>query len=261
MKHICLAPHLDDAVLSCGGAMHHHARAGDPVQVITVFSGEFTGKDLSPFALKQHRDWGNAPQVMALRRAEDAAAMAFLGARAQYLDHLDAIYRTDSEGQWLYHDLETLFGEIHPADPLALDGARALAERLTSLIPGADLSLVYAPLAAGRHVDHQIVHMAARRLVQTGYQVTFYEDYPYAEQPGAVEAALLAAGAERWRAEDISLDVADVSAQVTALGYYRTQLDILFGGAEAMPNRVWTFAATRSSRTCLTERMWWLSEA
>lgn len=258
MRHVYLAPHLDDAVLSCGGAIHRYTATGDSVQAITVFSGE--SQDLSPFVLQLHDDWGNHPQIMALRRAEETAALTLLDARVCYLGYLDAVYRTGPDGPWLYHDLKTLCGKVHPADPLALNEAKALADRLAGLIPLEDGPIVYAPLAVGHHVDHQIVHTAARRLLPAGYRVAFYEDYPYAERPGAVEAALLAAGAEHWRVEHIPLDAVDVGAKVAALGYYHTQMSILFGEAEAMPTRVWTFAATRSSQTCLAERIWWPPE-
>jgi LmbE family N-acetylglucosaminyl deacetylase len=266
MKHVYLSPHLDDVVLSCGGAIHRQTTAGDSVLAITVFCGESSGDELSPFALQLHDDWGNVPQIMALRRAEDTAALALLGAEAQHLNELDAVYRADSEGRWLYTDLETLFGFVHAADPLASDGAQELAdrfaERLAGLIILADQLTIYAPLGVGRHVDHQIVHMAARRLLSLGYhRLAFYEDYPYAERPGATEAALAAAAVTNWRDKALPLDPADLSAKVSALGYYRSQLPILFGGAEMMPNRVWSHAATRSPSLCLAERLWWPPEA
>jgi hypothetical protein len=94
-----------------------------------------------------------------------------------------------------------------------------------------------------------------------GYQAAFYEDYPYAERPGATQAAVAAAGAETWRVEAIPLSPEDLGAKVSALGYYRTQMAVLFHGAEAMPNRVWTFAASRSPQVPLAERLWWPSEA
>ncbi len=193
---------------------------------------------------------------MALRRAEDAAALALLGAGELHLDYLDAVYRTDASGQWIYTDLGTLFGEVHPAEPMTQDGAEGLADRLAGLIPFKDQAVLYAPLGVGHHVDHQITHTAARRLLGLGYRLAFYEDYPYAQQPGALPAALVNTGAADWHAEIISVDAADVAAKVAALRYYQTQMPILFGGAEAMPNRVWTFAATRS-KIGLAERIWW----
>jgi LmbE family N-acetylglucosaminyl deacetylase len=192
---------------------------------------------------------------MALRRAEDTASLTLLGAEAQHLDYPDAVYRATVGGEWLYTNLETLFGKVHPGDPVT---AAALAERVTGAVPREPHLTVYAPLAAGRHVDHQIVHQAARQLLDQGYRLAFYEDYPYAERPGAVEVALAAAGADNWHSESLALSAADLAAKVAALGYCRSQMAILFGGAEAMPNRVWAFAASRTTGGGLAERLWWL---
>ncbi len=256
MNHVYLSPHLDDAVLSCGGAIHHHTAAGEPVLVITIFAGEYTGDRPSPFARVQHGYWGDPLRPMTLRTAEDTAALASLGAEGRHLDYLDAIYRTGPDGEWLYPSEETLWGEICPSDPLAQDGTQALAGHLTRLMPAKDGSLVYAPLGVGRHVDHQVVHVAARSLLDLGYRLSFYEDYPYAEKRGASKSALIAAGGVGWSLEAIPLTGKDLAAKVSALGYYRSQMFILFGGAEAMPNRMWSFANTRVPEGGLAERIW-----
>ena len=261
MRHFYLSPHLDDAVLSCGGTIHQRAADGAQVEVVTLFAGEFTGRELSPFALLQHKYWGHPARPMLLRRAEDSAALALLGAEAQHLNYLDAVYRAGPDGVWLYSEEESLWGGVHPDDPMAQNGAQALAEELANLLPPRDRLLVHAPLAVGRHVDHQIVHAAARHLLAQGYQVTFYEDYPYAERPGATESAVAAAEAGAWRVEAVPLNPRDVAAKVSALGYYRTQMAVLFGGAEAMPNRIWSFAASRAQHVALAERLWWPAEA
>jgi hypothetical protein len=108
-------------------------------------------------------------------------------------------------------------------------------------------------------VDHVIARAAAGRLLAQGWRVVFYEDYPYAEVPGAVEAALAAVDAgRRWSSQRVPLAAADVTAKVDAIAYYRTQLGVLFGGVEAMPSRVWAFAAGRSgARQGLAEQIWW----
>jgi LmbE family N-acetylglucosaminyl deacetylase len=243
MRHVYLSPHLDDAVLSCGGAMHRQRRAGEEVLALTIFAGEpAEDQALSPFALKQHAYWGAPARPTRLRRAEDAAALALLDVEAVCLDFLDAVYRATPVGLWPYDAQETLFGAPQPGDPIAADDlARALAERL----PPEDDLVLYAPLAAGRHVDHQVVHLAAHCLRAMGYRLTFYEDYPYAEAPEAVEKALEESPLEGWQRRVIALEAVDVAAKVAALGYYRSQMWILFGGAEAMPSRVWAFAAGR----------------
>jgi len=57
-----------------------------------------------------------------------------------------------------------------------------LAELLVSLRKRLPDTVWYAPLAVGRHVDHQIVCSAADRLTQLGAKVNLYEDIPYVAQ-------------------------------------------------------------------------------
>jgi LmbE family N-acetylglucosaminyl deacetylase len=258
MRHIYLSPHLDDVVLSCGATIHRRTEGGQEVQVVTIFAGDpEPGAQLSPFALLQHEYWGHPARPMALRRAEDAAALISLDAEGTYLDFLDAVYRASTCGEWLYTTEDSLWNEVRPGDPMGQDGAKELAERLANLTSPTSQTVVYAPLGVGNHIDHQLVHAAARQLLARGQRLAFYEDYPYAAQPDATEAALVAAGARAWRVEVIPLQPADLTAKITALGYYRTQMAVLFGGAEAMPNLVWSFAASPSPEAGLAERIWW----
>jgi len=262
-KHIYLSPHLDDAVLSCGGAIHRHATAGDPVLVITFLTGEAAAHSvagaLPPFALLQHHYWGDPPYPMALRRAEDVAALTLLKADWYHVGYLDAVYRADASGRWLYTDLETLIGPVQPGDPLASAQADLITQVLGFTRHATDV-VIYAPLAVGWHVDHQIVHAMARQLVSRGCRVAFYEDYPYADRLGATEATLVAAGATDWRLEVIPLDAADLTAKVKAVDYYRSQLGTLFRSTDPASSQVWNFAATRSQETGLAERIWWPPE-
>jgi LmbE family N-acetylglucosaminyl deacetylase len=254
MKHIYLSPHLDDGVLSCGGAIHRRLAAGEAVLVITLFAGDPPAADaLSPFAQGQPAHQTGAPRPAALRRAEDLAALALLGADVRHLAFPDAIYRRLPDGVWPYDDLAGLLGEVDPADPVTPE---ALAGEVVACLPGDEPVTLYAPLAVGRHVDHQLVHRAARLLSEQGYDVAFYEDYPYAEPSDAVAAALAAADAEDWRVEIVGLSSADLTAKVAALAYYHSQLAVLFGEAGAMPGRVWSFAVDCSSETGLGERIW-----
>jgi hypothetical protein len=156
----------------------------------------------------------------------------------------------------LYTDVDTLLGEVHPSDPLVFDGAGGLSALLMDTISDEDQATIYAPLGVGCHVDHQIVHRVGRTLWTQGYSLAFYEDFPYAERPGALESALLAPRTMTWSVEEIPLEAVNLAAKVSAVAYYRTQLGVLFEGAEAVPNRVWTFAATRSPEICLAERIW-----
>jgi len=262
VKHVYLSPHLDDGVLSCGGAIHRQVTGGEEVLVITLFAGDPpTRRPPSDFARGQPAHRSGAPQPVALRRAEDAAALALLGAEPLHLSFPDAIYRSGppepggAAGAWLYDGLTGLMDRAHPADPVTPE---VLAEAVAGCLAGSEALALYAPLAIGGHVDHRLVHAAARLLAGRGYRPAFYEDYPYAEKAGAVDAALAAAaaGGQDLALEIVALEPADVGAKVAALAYHRSQLAVLFGEADAMPNHVWSFAATRSPEVALAERIW-----
>jgi LmbE family N-acetylglucosaminyl deacetylase len=262
MTIVYLSPHLDDAVLSCGGAIRRQAAQGEPVLVITLITADVApGTPLSPFAQRLHREWGSHPQPFSLRRAEDLAALTLLGARAMHLEYLDAIYRAGSDGAWMYTEGKLLFGPVRADDPLARENGGQLATALALLLESTALpqppKQIYAPLAVGAHVDHQIVHAAARALLDRGYPVAFYEDYPYARTEGATALALQAAGARAWHMEAQPLEVVDLEAKVSALGYYRSQLPMLFGSGESMISQVWAFSASRRPAAGLAERTWW----
>jgi LmbE family N-acetylglucosaminyl deacetylase len=254
VKHLYLSPHLDDAVLSCGGAIHHQLAEGEEAVVITLFAGDPpVGDPLSPFAQGQPAHQLGVPRPAALRRAEDLAALARLGAGVRHLAFPDAIYRRLPDGAWPYDDLAPLLGEVYPGDPVT---PQALAGEVAASLSDEEAGVLYAPLAIGRHVDHLLVHRAARLLSEQGHEVVFYEDYPYAETPGATIAALAAADAENWPLEVVALSSKDLRAKVAALAYYHSQLAVLFGEPASMPGRIWSFAVDCAPGGGLAERRW-----
>src|SRR5437764_2009359 len=97
MHHLFLSPHLDDAVLSCGGTIADLVAGGEDVSALTFFAGQGV-PPFAPLATELHACWGSPPDVVKLRRAEDVAALARLGASALHEDVPDAIYRRDQDG-------------------------------------------------------------------------------------------------------------------------------------------------------------------
>src|SRR5262245_20194923 len=178
-QHVYLSPHYDDVALSCGGTIHRQAHNGEAVLVLTVCAAPPPTGALSPFTQSMHQKWGNLTDAVATRRQEDRNALAILGAEDHYLPFHDCIYRGASPaGPWYYNADTDLFGQLHPAD-LAL--ADDIAQSVAELISQPEESLIYAPLAVGHHVDHQLTHTAVWQLHAQGYTVLFYEDYPYVD--------------------------------------------------------------------------------
>jgi LmbE family N-acetylglucosaminyl deacetylase len=117
MNHLFLSPHLDDVVLSCGGMIAELITAADNVTVFNVFSG-YASPPYSKSAQVLHQLWGSPVNVIRLRRAEDEAALAKLGAAAYFEDFPEALYRRDNESHWLYNDNTAILRDHHPADDL-----------------------------------------------------------------------------------------------------------------------------------------------
>jgi LmbE family N-acetylglucosaminyl deacetylase len=225
-------------------------QAGDRVLVVTVFAGKPSPDvPLSPFAQVLHAAW-ELVDATAARREEDAAALALLGAESVYWPYTDCIYRRTPDGGFPYASEEALFGDVHPSDE-TLIAELAGRFRALALEPA---SAVYAPLAVGCHVDHQIV----RRAVAGLEGVTYYEDYPYAGKPGAVEGAL---GIERWQEEVVPLSSHALEAKIAAIACYSSQFITLgWADAEEMAAAVRAFAgrafAQQAGDGVSVERYW-----
>lgn len=245
-QHVYLSPHFDDAALSCGGTIHQQVQAREDVLVITIYAASpATDAPLSPFAESLHEAWHNPTDVVAARRAEDAAAMGVLGCDYHYLDLPDCIYRGDVGARhWFYNSDDELFGTIHPTD---LTLASDIAETVAILIADSPDCLICAPLAVGHHVDHQLTYMAAEQLRQQGRQVIFYEDYPYSDLDYPVTrssqdeknlytlaATLAAKEALHLQPHLRSLSAENMQAKIESIRAYGSQLAMLFGGTAAM---------------------------
>jgi LmbE family N-acetylglucosaminyl deacetylase len=219
--------------------------------VITCFAGVPDYQELSVFASRMHERWGQRADPIQRRRSEDAAAMAYLGADYTHWHYLDCIYRrATATGKWLYATESSLFGSVRPEDH---DLVLQVADRATaSLQP--DGVRIYAPLVS-RHVDHQIVLLAALELQDRGYQVEFYEDYPYAEEAHAISRALAA-----WSAPPtphrVLLCHQDLDARIGAISLYSSQLAVLFGDESLVRQRVTAYVLSVGQRGNACERYW-----
>jgi LmbE family N-acetylglucosaminyl deacetylase len=238
IRPVYLSPHLDDAALSCGGLIYRQARQGARPLVITCLAGVPDYRTLSPFATELHRRWGQPLDPMGLRRCEDAAALQYLGADYQHWDYGDCIYRRAPGGaDFLYASEAALFGDVHAQEQgLVVE----LAGRLKSALQNEDI-LIYAPLAVGHHVDHQLVLQAALLLRERRFRVQFYEDYPYVADPQKLAQALQA-----WTrpptAHVQALSEAEMDARISAIRLYRSQLDSLFSTEDGIPEQVRSYA-------------------
>jgi len=241
---IYLSPHLDDAALSCGGQIFQQTQAGQRVLIVTVTAGDPAVSTVSAYAQSLHSRWELVVDAVAARRQEDIAANQVLGADTLHWSVPDCIYRYHPEtGAPFYVSDPDIFGEVNPAE---LSLINELAQQI-AVLPAADH--VYAPLTIGHHVDHQLTRAAAE-LAVGAQRLVYYEDYPYAEKPGALEQVI--AGQQLpWQAEVIALGAADVQAKIEAIFAFKSQLSTFFDSRQHLEQRIHDFTATVGG-----ERIW-----
>jgi LmbE family N-acetylglucosaminyl deacetylase len=250
---VYLSPHLDDAVLSCGGQIRALTAAGKSVLVVTVAAADEPqpAERLSPLARSLHRAWkldrpprkkDAARGVVARRRAEDREACRILGAETLHWSFPEAIYRSDPDsGEPRFKRLGELFEPLTPGDRPSV---HEVAELLAGLPVHREL---YAPLGVGGHVDHRIVRRAAEQ--RFGSSLLYYEELPYARRRRDVRKVIRGAS---WRGRVVPVSPEALEAKVEAVAAYRSQVKPLFGGRLRMRYRV-----RRDVQRAGGERLWW----
>ena len=226
---VAVSPHLDDAVFSAGGTLAALAAAGWRVRVVTCFTASVA--DPSPFALSTQLDKGLAADVdyMALRRAEDVAALALLGAEPVHLPLFEAPHRG-------YTSAADLFAGQHADDDVAGALRAAVAPHLQ------DAELVLAPQAIGDHVDHRVVVDVVAALRP---DALFWRDTPYVlRRPDAAAWRGVPPGDEQPVAIGAHLDTKAAAARC-----YATQVGFQFGGAQRVAADLEALARAEAART------------
>ena len=251
---IYLSPHFDDAAHACGGLLRAHAERGERAVVVTVCAGTPDYTHLSRFAEQQHRQWGRPTEPIGTRRAEDEEAARRLGVATHYLDIPDCIYRRDAHGRPVVYSNRTLFGAVHPDEqPLV----RRIAQELLAGVRRRSDTRIIAPLAAGRHVDHQLVRDAALLLAGLRYRVAWYEDFPYAGVRGAVTRARKAFDAPSW---ECAIFPIDVEQKIEAIRAYESQLKSTFRNERDMEARVRAYNREVAGSDGHAERIWYVAD-
>ncbi len=156
---VVVSPHLDDAVLGCGRFLAAHPGA----TVVTVYAGAPAAypDPMTPWDTVAGFVAGD--DVLAARRAEDAAALAVLGATPRWLDFVEHQYLPRRE--WV--------------------GADQTADRLEAELRALAPTAVLIPFGLA-NPDHDATHDAARRVRERFPEPAWfcYEDTGYKHIPG-----------------------------------------------------------------------------
>lgn len=202
MKSVLLAPHLDDAVLSCGGMLCRHAGA---FRIVTVFCGHY----------EQSTHWDrkcgfrDGRHAMDTRLKENAVALARLGCT----DH---------------RHLPFLLGSARASVGQSVE-SQSLSDAIERIVREPDVSRVYFPVGI-RHPDHHELRQGVLPLIAAHPDRAFiaYEDYPYLRNRSEWASALKTLR-EAFALRLERIDVTDVIANKAAvIAEYASQTNALF---------------------------------
>ncbi|MFH8576417.1 PIG-L family deacetylase [Streptomyces zaomyceticus] len=186
---LVLSPHLDDAVLSCGGLLGWAGRRA-PVTVATLFT-ETAPPPYTRSARHYLKQLGvdDAEDLYAERRAEDRRVLERLDVRYCHVGLVDGLFRRPAQPRPGTERLARLLPElahVYPTyrlhlsrgrvSPLDTEMLREVGETIDALLPGPSGGLVLAPLGVGGHADHILVRDAAAKC---GRRIAYYSDFPY----------------------------------------------------------------------------------
>ena len=236
---VVLAPHLDDAALSCGALMADALRRTS-VTVVTLFTEASDG----PYTLSARRylrqiGAQGAQFLYAQRRAEDRAALESIGAGWVHAGLTEALFRCRANpgqrSRWVRILPE--LGHVYPVYRRHITGGRVAAADAAAVGAVSDVirglnaggsGILLAPLGVGGHVDHVVVRNAAER---SGARVVYYSDFPYNLRSPADRGFIQRNGLTGIQYPDSGASVAK-TALVRA---YRTQLHALFRDGHIPP--------------------------
>lgn len=226
-----LSPHLDDAVLSCGGIIWELTHAGNRVETWTIFSGDPPAGELTSFAVSLHKRWGIEYPSISDRRREDLIAVSSLGAMASHFNLPECIYRQLPESRRaLVQTEDDLWQPIHPEEqPLVQELAKLLED---SLPTGANL---VCPLGIGGHVDHRLTRTAAQSLQ---CPLFFYAEYPYSARGGdEIQSSL----ETTWQTYVVDISPQAQTAWEDAVAAYTTQISTFWNSLEQMRGDIYAY--------------------
>ena len=148
MQHIFLSPHLDDAVVSCGGTIAKLVYKREDALVITVYT---RGPDIKSLPKKFHKfaDYD-------LRKKEDQVALDKLSADYKWLDIEERAYRTPL----LKRPTEVFKIDLSKGLNQFLN-IKEIQSKLDKIFEVNPKAKIYAPLGVGNHFDHVEVFLAS----------------------------------------------------------------------------------------------------
>jgi LmbE family N-acetylglucosaminyl deacetylase len=222
---VVFSPHFDDAAMGAG----HFLLAHPGATVCTVFAGPPERYPEPPSEWDALGGFVTGDDVVAVRRAEDLAALAHLGADHQWLEFVDHQY-------------------LAPAERAS---AATVASSIAAVIDAVQATAVLLPLGLA-NPDHVVTHEAGLQIAMQRPDLAWfaYEDAGYKHLPGILARRIATLfQSPLWPTPMIVPTVQDHERKRAAIECYRSQLaplrrdhalDARINGA--VPEQFWMLA-------------------
>ncbi|OGK09704.1 hypothetical protein A2767_07625 [Candidatus Roizmanbacteria bacterium RIFCSPHIGHO2_01_FULL_35_10] len=227
---VFISPHLDDAILSCGGLISS-LRDKINMEVVSVFTRpgvrpetKFVRRFITSCGYK------NSELLFADRLGEDRVLFKKLGVSFKYLSFIDAVWRKKRINKVLADLLGRInpeFIHIYPKDQDVFSGTISSSDKITLILVEKkileaikdDNIVVFLPIGTGLHVDHIIIREICRKNFK---KVIYWSDFPYSfrkeEDINFIKSNKLSSF--EW--------TENIGQKKELIGFYRTQFNSLF---------------------------------
>ena len=228
-----ISPHLDDAVFSCASLLTTLVRNKVPVTIINVFSRP----SAKPYTLSVRKflwqcGYSDAQKLFRDRIVEDKIAITHVGGKVRNLGFVDALWRR-LPIRGLRNFFSNYIGElssVYPIYRLGLAHGKVsgydswlyseIGKQLIKIVvPG---SVIFCPLAIGRHVDHLITRDVCLKYFPKT-RVIYWSDYPY-ETDRPLESEFI----KKHNLTESKL-MNNSDNKNTLINTYKSQLNVIFG--------------------------------
>ena len=226
LSYLFVSPHLDDALLSCGGLLSYLAKKHD-VTVATVFTEAHNQpQNLSIRRFLKLSTERDSLTLFQKRREEDAKLISNLGASCVHLGFTDALYRLRTGRNWwgrVISDLNFIYpffswqlkmGRVSGLDKPLEEQIASQIKKLVKIY-----TVILAPAGIGKHMDHLLI----RRVCEKYFPETvFWSDFPYNVWNNQFFSDLEDRGYQTLKWEE------DLDQKIELIRTLKTQLNLLF---------------------------------
>jgi len=254
-KFLIVSPHLDDAILSCGGLIHKLCEALSTAYVVSIFTGLPDPKSLSEAAKEFHRSIQLGDNAIEVRCNEDLNASKFLKYHPIHLGLFESQYRQNEQGDHTYKSLDDIFkGQLEDEKRCILQ----LTPIIKDLLCFHSFENIYVPMGVGNHIDHLIARHVFEEVAKEESlcdYLIYYEDMPYTCYEGHVVTERHFK--KKMKAYLEPLSKTNFNAKIKGVSLYESQVNMLWQSQDKIAKSYIDYSRSISEdKGTIYERYW-----